>query len=327
MIIEKILKQLTPERVKKEVEAVKGVKLPPELQKWVDKYNKVGERPEFIWKWLYKVNKIWIYFPIQVKYSRSLITVKTLYNMFIVLLDDVAETRGKEKLLNELLKIPFKKESIKVIRLKQKEERYLEFTQRVWRYIQKTVQQYPRYKRIKDYFDYDTAQFINAVKYAYLVYKNPYFVNSTECWLYIPHSMQILIDFDLDLMCSAKFDFEDLGRARKTVLCLQEMGRIGNWLTTWERELKENDFTSVVIAYSLENKIITFKSLLSRNKNRSIEKIKNSPTENFLLKKGWENRYKALNELSKKSKIINTKEILKRAKYLIFMHLLSRGWK
>jgi hypothetical protein len=325
MVIEQILKKLTPERVKKEVEAIQGVKFPPDMRKWFKEFDKVGERPVFLWKWLYKINKIWIYSPIQKKHSTSLRKVKTLYNMFIVLLDDIAETTKRKRLLDELLKIPFEKKYIDSTRLSPEDKQYLKFTIKVWLHINKIIKKFPHYKAIREPFEYDTAQFLNAVRYAYLIYRNPYYINSHEYWLYIPHSMQILINLNLDLMCSMKLDIEDVGRARKTILCLQEMGRIGNWLVTWEREIKVNDFTSIVIAYALEQGITTFRDLQNEDKDKLIEKIKNSAIEKFLLKKEWENRYKTLIERSKASKLINAKKILKLPRYLIFMHLMSRG--
>lgn len=325
MVINKVLKQLTPERLKREIKAVEKVKLSADLQKWVKEFEKIGNRPNFLWKWLYKINKIWVYSAIQKKYSSSLTRVKTLYNMFIILLDDMAETKERERLLDELLKIPFGSKQIKIARLGKKDRAYLRFSLKVWRRIEKEIKKFPHYKELEELYQYDTAQFLNAVKYAYLVYKNPHYINSHEYWLYIPHSMQILIDADLDLMCSARFDSEDIGRARRTVLCLQEMGRIGNWLVTWEREIKADDFTSVVIAYALERKIITFEDLKNGDKNEIIKKVKNSSVEKSLLKKEWENHYRMLIERGKNSKLINSETISRRARYLIFMHSMSRG--
>lgn len=324
--IEEILKKLTSERIEQEVKTIQEIKLPVELQKWVEEYESVGKRDRFIWKWLYVINKIWFYSSVQKKYLKSLANIKTLYNMFVVLLDDVAEEKNTNHLLGELLKIPFNPTfRVNSKQLIDKEDfKYVKFTYKLWGYILKEIKKYPRYKDVEKIFYYDTAQFVNAVKYTNLIFNNPSLINTKEFWLYLPHSMQILIDLDLDLMCNLTWRDKELGRARHGVLLLQDMGRIGNWICTWKREAQSNDFTSAMVSYALDNNIINFDELY--DKNELIKKIENSSVEKYLFKE-WEKRYNQLNNISKGNKIINQKEITRKSKYLIFMHLISRGYK
>ncbi|PIR90403.1 hypothetical protein COS93_01555 [bacterium (Candidatus Gribaldobacteria) CG07_land_8_20_14_0_80_33_18] len=325
MIIEKILKQLTPERVKKEIETVQKIKLPPELQKWVRKYEKVGKRSEFFWKFIYQIYRIIKPFNLSAIYQNSIIEIKFLIVMFIILLDDIADKTRNKTLLNELLKIPLGWINIKFNRLNQKEKIYLTITINLWDYIKKTISKYPRYKEFKDIFNYDINQTLNAMKYSYLINEYPYLINKTEYWLYSPHTLQGMINCTLDLMCLSKFNIRELGRVREIFWRGQKMARISNCLSTWERELNERDLTSGIFVYSLSSGLLDV-DIKNLNKKNIIAKINHSKIEGDL-KKEWQQCYDEINYLCRKIKSINSTTVLGQLEKLLLIYLIAEKYR
>ena len=327
MKITQILKKLTPERIQKEVEAIQKVKLPPELQKWVKEYEKVGERDEFLWKWLYKMFQA-VQLPIVLpRCQKSLLEIKVLVTMFVSQLDDVADKTQDQVLLDELLKIPFSQKYINYNSLPLKKKDYLIFTKKLWSHITKRTRRYPKYKILREIFEYDMRQVLNTMRYSYLINKNPDLINRTECWLYTPYNMVSLIYSGLDLMCSFGVNFRKIGKIREIILAAQKMARIGNWISTWEREIEENDFTSGIFIYAVDLGVVTVDELTNRNKSTIIKKIKNKKIKEKLLLE-WEQCYQLIKGLGSemKEESFANKFLFSMEKLIIF-HLSSKGYK
>ena len=327
MVINKILKQLTPERIKKEVEAVERIKLSPELQKWVKEYEKVGERDEFLWKWLYEMFQT-VQLPVVLsRFQKSLRKIKVLITMFVSQLDDVADKKQDQTLLDELLKIPFAQKYINYNNLPLKEKDYLIFTKKLWNHIAKIVKKYPKYKTLREIFEYDMRQVLNTMRYSYLINKNPDLINRTECWLYTPYNMVSFIYSGLDLMCSSGVNFRKIGKIREIILEAQKMARIGNWISTWEREIEDNDFTSGIFIYAVDFGVVTVDELKNKNKSTIIRRIKNKKIKEKLLME-WEQCYQRIKRLGKEIKEEHfANRFLSSMEKLIIFHLSSKGYK
>lgn len=320
MVIEKILKQLTPERIEKEIEEIKKVRLPQKLQKWVREYERVGDRNPLVWLLTYKIIKM-IDFPLALKkHQRSLQNSKFLMMMFVILLDDVVDKIQNKKLINKLLEIPFKKNNVGLDYFSEKEKKYFEFSVKVWSSIFQSAKKYPLYKKFEDIFQFDILQIVNSMRFAFLVNKNQYLINEIEYWAYFPCSMQVMIYRTLDLMCSPKFNIKELRIIRRIAWESQNMMRIANWISTWEREIKEQDFTSGIFAYLIDFELITINDLKNNNLNKIIDKVKNNKVEDYFLKR-WEKHYNRTDELASKIKSFNVKDFLSQLEEIMVFHL------
>lgn len=325
-IISRILEELTPERIEKEIESVKQTKLPYKLQEWVLEYEKVGDRNELVWKLFLRAKQEIDYISTKKVYKNSLQEVKFLIAMFVILLDDIADQKQNRKLLNELSKIPFTENNIKLSRLSQEEKKYLNFTIKVWHRINLLIQKYPKYKEFKEIFKYDIKQTINAIEYDYIINKNYYLINKTEYWLYSPHAMQLFTAIIVDLMCLSGFNMRGLGIIREITWQVQKMARIGNWVSTWEREIKEKDFTSGVFAYAIDLNILTAPELMNMNNLQVIKKIKKAKIENKLLKE-WKDCYKRISVLKGKIKTIDIQKLLNGLQGLLILEIINKKYK
>ena len=104
------------------------------------------------------------------------------------------------------------------------------------------------------------------------------------------------------------------------------MGRIGNLVTTWERELPDGDYTSGIYARALVNGDVTLQML----KDRDVKGIEDSSTasghETYFLRR-WAELRRRLVELAPRIRSVDISRLLKGYERLIRLHLGSRGYK
>jgi hypothetical protein len=324
--LDRVTRRVTQDQVIRELNRVKQTEFTPILEAWMEEYRHIGYRDDFVFRWCYSINRDWRMLDIDEEFHQPLEEVKTLYNVLIVLIDDVAEMPDKGPLLDEMLKITFVPNWINNSGLAPRDREYLGFTLEVWAEIQRRVELLPYHRRMKILFDFDTHQFLSAVRYGYLTLMTPVSINQAEYWTYFPQSMQIMLNADFDLMCCHSFPFEWTGRFRELILVTQQMARIGNWLTTWEREVRAGDMSSVVVPHAVELGLLSPGELETDDPGALVERIKAANGEQHFLDQ-WAGLYEQAWEIGSTIPGIDIGHILEKFEFLLYMHLISRGAK
>jgi hypothetical protein len=314
------------EEIKGEIAHVLQKQLSADLLPWVDGYAQVGKRNLYLWKWCRQGVEVTSLSCVAPELFDFVCDTKVLGVVLDVLLDDIADQHRDRGMLEQLLDLPFTEQRKKLTEVPADERAYAEFTLDVWQEIKRRTFQLPLFKKYASQWRYDYLQLFNAMRYSHMINEDIALLNLPEHDLYLPHNMHIMISSTVDLMASPSFNHLELGILRDAVWHAQCMGRIGNLVTTWERELGDSDYTSGVYARAIAQGDLTVQDLLDHDVAKIAAAIRSGGHEEFFLQR-WGQFRQRLVDLAPRVRSVDVKKLLTGYERLIRLHLGSRGYK
>jgi hypothetical protein len=316
----------SPERIGQEIAYVLNMNLIPRLEHWAARYAEVGKRNIYLWKWCRRGVDITMLPCVAPELRDDVGDTRVLGVMLDVLLDDVADQRGDAALLDKLLSLSFDGPAPDFSAFPQEQRAYAGLTVEVWEEIKASAARFPRYAEYARLLRYDYLQLFNVMRYSHLINENLALLNMAEHDLYTPHNMHMIISSTLDLMCSPGFDGDELGTLRDLIWHAQCMGRVGNLVTTWERELNEGDYSSGVYASALANGDVTLDQLRTNDREQIRSGVVKGGHEAYFLERWHQNRRYLLAK-APRIRSFDFGLMIEGLERLICLHLGSRGYK
>lgn len=244
------------------VSEIREVRFSPYLNRWITDYEAVGQRGRFLWQWCLKGVRMITLPSVDKALAEHVVETKMLSILFGTLIDDIADREQDSEMLQ--MAIGAASEDWQIARLELwhgRRRSYLELISGLWHELWGRCKTYPCLPAYEQLLRFDNDQILNAMRYALLANQCPGLLNVIEHDLYQPHNMQIMFMATLDLCASPSFNKDELGVAREVFWHAQRMGRIGNMITTWEREVLDRDFTSGIFAFAVHRGILSAEDL------------------------------------------------------------------
>lgn len=168
--------------------------------------------------------------------------------MFITLIDDLADNpiHFNPKLLQHMYLLFPGGNPQTIPHLSKSDRATYELAKKLMENIHSQIKELPHYQSLKEILNFDLETVYRANRYSELMHVHPQMINLKESQEYGPYNMGMLAAGMLDLMGSEHLVTEELGIAREVFLLGQRMGRIGNLLATYQREIAENDVTNEI---------------------------------------------------------------------------------
>lgn len=248
---------VTTKRLPRIVRDMTQTELPPEFDPLLDHYAALTtDRDQLLWQWLYYVFPSFQLSSVPAEYAAPARKAKFCFSLFMTVLDDLSERHRDKETFEQGRKIPFPSTQCDVDAAGVDAEA-LALLEESWELTRAYLDRAPRRDDFEELFEFDFRQSLNTMDYNRLVNEGPHLASPQGAELYDTHNMLLFVYVDIDLAFSPDFDWDDLAVLRDVTWDAQRLARIGNWVTTWERELDECDYTSRVVIDAIERGVVT----------------------------------------------------------------------
>lgn len=321
---------------------IDDIDLPPTVRRFATRYDRVvGERDAFLWKWIYNLFDEFTLSSVAADARDEVYETKTLLTMFVTVLDDLAEASDEGPTFDVGRRIPLQSAAdrprarVAGAARPDVDERVIDLLVDLWTAVETTIEDAPRYGEFADVLEYDVRQTCNAMAYSRLLNHNVTMANRTEAERYDAYNMTVFPYACVDLMYSPSFDREELGALRSLLCALQQMARIGNWITTWERELGEGDVSSGVVVCALRRGVISPDELDATDDpdgpdeaavEELIDRIKSNGIESEFVRE-WEIRNRTVRKRAAEIQSVDGPAVVDGIRTVMNHHLASEGSK
>ena len=315
----------SPAELQKAITEVKNLVFSDYLAGWIKEYETVGQRSRYLWQWCVQGIALTTMPSVMPELRTHVIETKLLGIMYCTLLDDIADREQDPEMLQMAMSLGLDDWSTDRLTFWSGRRRdYLEMIARVWKEVWGRCARYPRFAEFEQLLRFDTEQVFNSMRHSLLVNQRPELLNVIENDLYQPHNMQIMFMASVDLCASPSFDLDDLALVREVSWHTQRMGRIGNMVTTWEREVLDRDFTSGIFAHAAHLGVISGAELRDLPAHEIMSRLEEAACQDIFLQE-WKDHYDFAARKIPEIRSVDFKPYLDGFEQLLKLHLGSRG--
>ena len=302
---------------------IQNIGFTPLVHEYVKRYEEVGDRDDFLWRWAIRGLELTQLSMVPVERASELGETKLLAVILNVLLDDLADNRGSEELLEMALSLLWSSHEELPATVPEEERAYMQLIVDLWRLICSRCASLPGWEDYRMLFHFDYRQVFSAMRYGLLLHHHPALLNPSEHELYPPHNMNMMVFGSIDLMSVAEFPTNELGSLREVLWKAQSMGQLSNMIVTWEREVPDRDFSSRIFALALSQVLFQPSELQTLAPEVIISRIREAGIEELLFSQ-WLQLSESILTFAPRLPSIDLHQLLEGLQVLLGMTLASR---